>query len=231
MWADNMELLSAYYLAADKILELEGRPVSALDISTGPCLAQLMASMHAISDIQMSDFTESNRQQIVVSDIEYWRRYADELYRMFPDRSEPPENLLDRLDALRRSRPPLDVDLGRQPVFKPDVVPCASVPLVTMHFVIDSVCDTSARALEMLRAAIAFVASGGWILMSCLIDSSWWMLGDTREPSPELAEADIESVLEQSGFAVLDRTRSIRKANQTYDGGWTVFLARRRSTC
>ena len=72
MWRDNLELLSAYFLAADTILEGEGHPVDALDISTGPCLAPLMATSGCIQKIQLSDYDASNRENIVSARIDYW---------------------------------------------------------------------------------------------------------------------------------------------------------------
>lgn len=227
MWQDNLELLRAYFLAADKVLTKESEPLDALDISTGPCLAPLMATMHCIDIVRLSDYTASNRKEIVSSDIGYWREYAKELLRLFPDRKLTVDGLLSRVDTLRKQTEPLDVDLRRNPVFLPDEIRTNSVGLLTMHFVVDSICETSEECFELLDKSIAFIKPGGWLLLSTLIDSDGWQLGNTKQPSPSLSEAQIDDFLVAQGLKVITRARSVRKANQIYEGGWTVFLARK----
>jgi hypothetical protein len=225
MWQDNLELLHAYFLAAEEIRTREGKRINALDISTGPCLAPLMATMGCIDQVQLSDYDVSNREQIVNSDIGYWREYANELVRMFPDRNLSAEDLLSRLDTFRKESTPLDVDLRRSPMFLPDDIRANSVELMTMHFVVDSICETADECFELLGKTLTFVRTSGWLLLSTLIDSDGWQLGNVNEPSPNLSEDQIDAFLEKSGFDVISRTRSIRKAQQIYSGGWTVFLA------
>jgi hypothetical protein len=229
MWLDNLELLQAYFLAADQILAHEGK-VNAVDISTGPCLAPLMATMACMDSVQLSDFDPSNRERIVDSDIGYWKEYAKELGRLFPDRGLNPGHLLTEVDQLRRQSPPLDVDLRRTPIFLPDIVEPGSVGLLTMHFVVDSICETSRECFELLDKALALVRPGGWLLLSALIDSSGWQLGDVTEPSPNHSEAEIDEFLAARSFRMISKTRSTRKAKQIYDGGWTVFLARKETS-
>lgn len=230
MWQDNLELLQAYFLAADHVLKSQGTPVDALDISTGPCLAPLMATMGCVSSLVFSDFDETNRLEIVGSDVEYWREYARELVRMFPDRGLSETSLLSNLDSLRRRSPILDVDLRRTPIFVPDHVPPSSAGLITMHFVVDSICREPRECFELLERVLKLVRPGGWILMSALIDSSWWLLGDQREPSPKLSEGQIVEFLKRHGFTVEFKVNSVRKSLQIYEGGWTVFLAQAPST-
>ncbi len=227
MWQDNLELLRAYFSAAEEITSHEHESLDAVDISTGPCLAPLLATMSCIGHVQLSDFDASNREAITSSPIEYWREYANELSRLFPDSDLPPDELLRKLDLLRREFPPLDVDLRRTPVFLPDQISENSVDLLTMHFVVDSICETEAECFLLLDRALTFVRSGGWLLLSALIESSGWQLGETTEPSPYLREAQFDDFLNERGFEVISRTRSVRKEHQIYDGGWTVFLAKK----
>lgn len=226
MWQDNIELLQAYFNAADIVLTNKGMPVDALDISTGPCLAPLMATMHCIDNIRLSDYTESNRREIVSSDITYWKEYANELSRFDPTRNLSPYELLAQLDKLRKHSTPLDVDLRRTPVFIPDEVAPNSVGLLTMHFVVDSICETAEECFLLLERSLTWIRPGGWLLLSALVDSNGWQLGETQQPSPNLSESQIDAFLEGQGLSVISHTRSVRKANQIYDGGWTVFLAR-----
>ena len=230
MWLDNLELLQAYFRAAELVLARTGSKVDALDISTGPCLAPLMATMGCIGRAQLSDFDASNRERIVDSDINYWREYAKELVRLFPGHGLDPSHLLASLDVMRRKVPPLDVDLRRTPTFLPDIVEPGSVGLLTMHFVVDSICETSEECFEMLGRTLVFVRPGGWLLLSALIGSKGWQLGDTTEPSPNLSEGEVDSFLASHRFEVISRTRSTHKPKQIYDGGWTVFLARKEAS-
>lgn len=228
MWQDNLELLHAYFSAAEEISAREKRKLETVDISTGPGLAPLLATMSCIESVRLSDFEASNRDRIRNSPIGYWKEYATELVRLFPDHKLRVDQLLEELDHLRGQFAPLDVDLRRSPVFLPDLVQAGSVELLTMHFVVDSICETSGECFELLAKAQSFVRDGGWLLLSALIDSNGWQLGDVKEPSPNLSEAEIDDFLTARGFNVISKFRSIRKAKQIYDGGWTVFLAQKQ---
>ena len=227
MWADNLELLQAYFLAAQEILKQDGMQDEVLDISTGPCLAPLMATMQCIKHVQLSDYDETNRHRIVNSDTSYWTEYAKELVRIFPQHDLTVDKLLNGLDGHRKDRAPIDVDLRRTPIFLPDIIADASIDLLTMHFVVDSICETSKECFDLLQRAQAFVKPDGWLLISALIESKGWMLGDVLEPSPNLSESQFEEFFEQHKFNIVSRTRSVRKQNQIYDGGWAVFLTKR----
>ncbi len=224
-WQDNLDLLQAYFLAAERILEEEGRPINALDISTGPCLAPLMAIEQCLASIRTSDYTESNRKEITHSKIDYWAEYARTLETMFPGRAHA-HRMLERTDTLRKAHVPLDVDLRRGSIFLPDIIARGYADLLTMHFVVDSICDTTAECFEMLDRALSFVRPNGWLLLSALVDSDWWMLGDSRQPSPRLSEADINGFLEQRGFRTLICTRTPNRDLRIHDGALAVILAK-----
>ncbi|MBX7133089.1 MAG: hypothetical protein K1X67_10470 [Fimbriimonadaceae bacterium] len=227
MWEDNLELMRAYYAAALEILNRRGCKVQALDISTGPCLAPLLATMACIDDIWLSDFTKSSRKAIQEVPISYWRNYAKYLIDEFAlEISEGA--LLDQLDRLRTSHQVLDVDLARRPVFLPESAEIGSLPLVTMHFVADSIGKEKQLYFEYLATACSYVAERGFLLMSSLTDSQWWMLGGTRQPSPGVTEQEVLSFLESKGFDIISVVRSRIKPQQTYDGGWIVTLVERR---
>ena len=227
MWQDNLELLQGYFLSAEEILKREGRKLDALDISTGPCLAPLMATMRCIDRIQLSDFDGSNRERITRSDIGYWRQYAKELVRIFPEHHLDADALLSDVDRLRKESKPIEVDLRRTPAFFPNVIEKASVGLMTMHFVVDSICETPEECFVLLRKAVEFIRPGGYLLQSALIESKGWYLGDVLEPSPNLRESQFDDFFVEHGFKVCKRTQSIRKDGQIYDGGWTIFLAKK----
>lgn len=226
MWRDNLELLAAYYLLSKTILENTGKLVSGLDISTGPCLAPLLATLSCLETVLLSDYTESNRKVIQDGPIEYWTRYAAELCDLYPDDGLDASSLLCRLDQLRHREAPLDIDLRRDPVFLPEL-PVQGFDLLSMHFVVDSICESSAECFSLFAKVLPFVRNGGWLMMSALIDSDGWDLGGVRHPSPRLSEVQIEGFLSSHNFGLIRKVRSQRKPLQTYDGGWTVFLLRR----
>lgn len=230
MWQDNLELLRAYADSAREILRSEGAKLRALDISTGPCLAPLLATMPCISDVLLSDYTESNRKDITESEIDYWSEYAREIVRMYPVEGLSIEAQLSELDGLRRRNPPLDVDLRRTPIFLPESAVQDPLRLLTMHFVVDSICSTADECFAMLDRVLEYLAPGGWLILSSLIDSSWWLLGEQREPSPRLSERQVQEFLESRGLAIRLKHRSTPKVRQIYEGGWTVFLAHRGSS-
>ncbi|MCW5941821.1 MAG: hypothetical protein KIS66_06300 [Fimbriimonadaceae bacterium] len=227
LWQDNVELLQAYFHCASLIRREAGGRLDALDIGTGPSLAPLLASISCIQHVQLSDFAESSREFLASSPVAHWAEYARELVRLFPNEGLNEEELLAELDQKRRERPPLDCDLRRTPVFLPDDVRPGSWPLVTMHFVADSISRTESECIDLMRRALDFVRPGGFALLSCLIDSTWWLLGDEKEPSPKLSETSVESALRTLGFTLLERVRSTNKGIALYDGSWNVYLCRR----
>jgi len=229
MWQDNLELLSAYFVAAQEILSQERKPLALLDISTGPCLAPLMAIMQCVETAILSDYEASNREAIVSSDIAYWKRYAEELAQMFPDHALDAQKMLTRLDALRKMHRPLDVDLRRDPVFIPDIVKHESVELMTMHFVVDSICDTAQESFALLDKALSFIKPNGWLLISALIESKGWSLGHTVQPSPYLKEQEFDEFFDANNMQIVNRVSSKPKHQQIYDGRWTVFLTKKRN--
>jgi hypothetical protein len=227
IWQDNLDLLSAYFRSAERIRDTEGRCLRTLDVSTGPCLAPLMATMRCISEITLSDYDPTNREWIAHSSIDYWYPYAQELVRLFPTHDLSTANLLERLNLLRAQSPPLDVDLRRSPVFIPNPGDRVPADLVTMHFVVDSICDTKQECFEMLERVSTLVSPQGWLLFSSLMQSSWWLLGESKQPSPVLTEKEMDQVLDRCAFQVVDRFRSSQEPKVLYEGGWTVFLCKK----
>ncbi len=229
MWQDNLELLQAYYVAARKIRTREGRRLETLDISTGPCLAPLMATMACIEHVQLSDFDESSREYLAHSHVDYWRRYAEELANLFPADGLETNELLQRLDYIRAKKPVLNVDLRRDPVFLPADIGLETIELMTMHFVVDSISSTSEECFDLLDKARRFIKPNGWLLLSALIDSSGWPVGEKAEPSPNLKEEQFDLFFDQRGDEVITRFSSTHKPNQIYDGRWAVFLVRKHA--
>lgn len=226
MWADNLELLYAYRQAACEVLMREGRLLNALEISTGPCLAPLLATMECVDQVVLSDLAESSRRAILGQPIVYWRNYAEALCEMC---SLPTtvEVMLARLDELRRQHPVLDVDLRRKPPFNVPLPKGFEPRLVTVHFVADSATSDKGEYFDLMLAALSQVKDNCYLLNSSLVDSSWWMLAGSRQPSPSVTEEELIEFMTAQGMEILSILRSRRKPGQTYEGGWSVILAKR----
>jgi hypothetical protein len=61
--------------------------------------------------------------------------------------------------------------------------------------------------------------------MSAITNSSWWMIGETKYPSPNVSEAQILQFLAEQNLTPIQLTRSVHQPGQTYDGGWIVVTA------
>jgi len=94
---------------------------------------------------------------------------------------------------------------------------------------VDSISRTSEECFDLLDKTVAFLGPNGWLLMSALIDSKGWQVGDQAEPSPNLKEEQFDEFFRIRDLAVVTRYRSQHKPNQIYDGRWTVFLVRKRA--
>lgn len=226
-WADNAVLMLAYQDAAIAIHKyFRERPVRMLDISTGPALAPLLAMMTCVSEVQLSDFNPDNRRALVEMSIEYWRIYVRMLVRTFdrPDLRE--DELLGRLDYLRRQHQPVTVDLLQERPFENLIHP-DEFELVSMQFVADSITSTEPDYLRCLGRALEMVRPGGGFIMSAVVDSSGWMLDGVQMPAPNVSEETILDFLRSQGFSLLNISRSMRLDRLTYSGGWIVLAAAR----
>ncbi len=226
-WADNAVLMLAYQDAALAVYRhFHERPVKMLDISTGPALGPLLAMLTCVSEVQLSDYNADNRRALEVMPIEHWRAYVPMLVRLYERPEQHEDEILGRLDHLRRMHRPVAVDLFRDPPFGPEIRP-ESFELISMQFVADGITTTESEYLRCLGRATDLVRAGGAFIMSAVVDSRDWELGGSQQPSPEVSEALIRDFLASQGFAILNLSRSMRLDGLTYSGGWIVLSAAR----
>lgn len=227
-WADNMVLMAAYQNAATAVLKYFSHPVSTLDISTGPALGPLLAMQRCVSEVQLSDFQEENRICIQRLPVNYWRNYVPMLSHSIPHAADFADDILARLDQLRCQHLPVHVDLFSEKIF-PSGFNASQFKLVMMHFVADSITKDKSTYFSCLKRVTDLVTVGSVFVMSALVDSSSWKIGDIVFPSPRITEKEVTLFLENQGFSLLQLDRSERSPDQTYDGGWIVTSGFRSS--
>lgn len=227
-WADNAVLMLAYQEAALAVLNFNGaRPARMLDVSTGPALAPLLAMLPAVSEVQLSDYEESNREFLFSSSIDYWRNYVPMLTKIFLHPERDPSAILLQLDRLRRRAAPVHIDL-RQVSPLPVSVRSSDFGIISMQFVADSITESISEYQACLLKVCSMVRKGGCLIMSAVVDSTDWQLGDGKKPSPNVSEEQILSFLADNGLTVINLNRSMRFPGLSYSGGWIVVAAVRK---
>lgn len=224
-WTDNAVLMLAYQEAALAALaHNNGRPARMLDISTGPALAPLLAMLPAVSEVQLTDFEESNRVFLATSAIEYWRNYVPMLTKAFIHPERNVENILARLNSLRLQHRPLAIDLFQE-IPLPETISPLSFDIVSMQFVADSVTTSATEYQNCLGKVCRMVKIGGCLIMSAVVDSTDWQLGEIKKPSPNVSEEEVVGFLNQQGLKIINLNRSMRFSGLSYSGGWITLAA------
>lgn len=230
IWEENVALLRAYYDAASVIRSRGDTRLRNLDISTGPTLAPLMAISNVIESAQLTDFKLENFEVLSSAGLEYWRGYANVIASFSDDPidiDEEGSNIIKRLSTLVNESKPKFVDVCSEPMFK-EPVDFADYNLITMHFVLDSITDDRDEYLSTFKKLLGLIQSGSYFLMSVLLDSTYWLDGSHKHPSPEISLLDVSRLFENSGFEILFLRESPGFSDQTYDGRFGVFLSIKR---
>ena len=226
-WADNAVLMLAYQDAAIAAnAHFGGRAVRLLDISTGPALAPLLTMVPFVKEVQLSDFNYDNRNALQKMEIGYWHNYVPMLTKIFRSPEEDISEILSRLDTLRLANFPIEVDLFRDQPLPSSICPF-DFDLISMNFVADGITETEADYLRCLGKVTDMVRPEGAFIMSAVVDSNGWHLGNTLQPSPNVSEKTILDFLASQGFKILNLSRSMRLSGLTYSGGWIVLAAAR----
>ncbi len=228
-WYDNVALMHAYQDSALEIRKLFAghTGLNLLDIGTGPALAPLLAIISEVKSAQLSDFHQQNREAIFRLPVDYWSNYVPLLTTVFADPQSKQQEILNKLDGLRKQHPVLPVDLFASDPFSGKVKSPENFQLVTMNFVADGITSSPEAYFHVLDRVLNLVADGSVLSMSAIIDSDFWCLGEVKHPSPKLSEKQVVNHLEDAGLEICQLTRSSHVHGQTYDGSWVVLTAKR----
>jgi len=225
-WEDNIVLMDAYQEAGLTIRHYFGKPVRVLDVGTGPALAPLLGIITIVDDVQLSDYDSRNRLFLKEHPIDYWHAYISMLTKIYDDPTACSQEILEKLDILRSSHEPIEVNLFNEQCFSQNV-DGLEFDLITMNFVADSICQNKEEYFGCLGRVLSLVAPSKALIMSALVDAKWWQLGSEKMPSPRISEHEISEFLINKGLTIKYLGRSKRLPDQTYDGGWVVISATR----
>jgi hypothetical protein len=215
----------AYQEAGLEIMKhFGGKSMPLLDVSTGPALAPLLALLTCVSDVQLSDYNLDNRRSLQEMDVSYWRNYVPMLTKIYDEPYNHVDEILAYLDRKKSQNPPVHVDLFNDPIF-PSTIRSDNFSIVSMNFVADSIASNLKDYLSCLDKVLNLVRSGGAFIMSAVVDSNGWNLGQELEPSPNVSEKIIIDFLTSNGFVIKNVSRSMRYSGLSYSGGWIVLAA------
>jgi len=224
-WTDNAVLMLAYQDAGLAVLKhFGGKPMPLLDVSTGPALAPLLALLTCVSEVQLSDYNLDNRLALQEMDVSYWRNYVPMLTKIYDEPYNHVDEILGYLDRKKSQKLPVNVDLFNDPIFPP-TVSVDNFPIVSMNFVADSIASNRQDYFACLGKVLNLVRSGGAFIMSAVVDSNGWSLGQELEPSPNVSEKIITDFLVSNGLVIKNISRSMRYSDLSYSGGWIVLAA------
>lgn len=229
VWEDTRWLLSEYIAAAKLIKKHSSQKRKNLDISTGPALAPVIPFTPVIAKLQLTDYSKTNRKILQEIDIDYWKKYAEEIIAMEGEKTTHSEvdKRLNWLDKLRKQSKPIKVDITRDKLFYPKI-DSSKFNLLTMHFVPDSITDSKKKYCQMLGRIINLLTPDDMFVMSALVECSTWDDGVSEYRSPNIKLKRIIAFLERNSLLILRAKQFIPPETEGHDGGIAVITAKLR---
>lgn len=203
MWKDNRFLLKSYVDFSNKILAKTDK-VNCFDISTGPVLAPIISISKQIKSIQLSDYCRSGRNTFLSTPVEYWSEYVREIIKLENKHDVSETEVKERINQvsnLIKDLKFIDIDLKRENIVKRNI-DMSQYDFFTMHFVADSITSSKSEYKKMILKIYKTMRPKSTLLMSILIGSTEWSVGDKKYPSPNLSSESLCRFFKSLGFYI-----------------------------
>lgn len=227
IWEDNFFLLNQYVNCQKIISKISKNKRKNFDISTGPILAPLIAFAPCINEIQLSDYSDTNRELLKNMDINYWYEYCKKILDIEGNKKNNKQLIIKRLEKvnnLRKKNNPVFLNILNNKVFlKKDVF--KKWNLFTMHFVADSIVDSKEKYFELMNRFLSIIKINDIVVISALIECNNWTDGIGDFEAANIKTQEIIDFLRKNNFNLLYSQE--RKANDKagHNGGMAVICA------
>jgi hypothetical protein len=178
-----------------------------LEVGCGPTVHHTFPFLPYVRTIHMADYLPENLEEVGKWTAEAplacaWDQYA----ALVLDLEDKPQGAADVSALQQRARSTigelLRCDLTQHPILGTE----ASYPLVSAFYCTEEVGISIARWQEVMANLAAAVAPGGRLLLSCLADTDFYLVGGTQYPCARISKRDVLHILPQLGFDTDDTT-------------------------
>jgi hypothetical protein len=184
----------------EQMSSLESQPAM-LEVGCGPTVHHVLPFVPHVSTIDMADYLPEN-----LAEVHRWHRRAPDAYdwRQYATLTLELRNGgttaagIEALEAAARIkiRRLLRCDLKQPHILGRPV----SYPVVGAFYCTEEVGIATVRWEAVMANLCRTVAPGGYLFLSCLRNTDFYMVGNTRYPCARISEDDVRRVLPVLGF-------------------------------
>lgn len=207
-----------------------------LEYGGGPTIYQLLSLAGNVSEIDFTDYLESNLAQV-----KSWVKAKKSAHNWLPFvrvalyyeyGSMPTTNAVSARERKVRS---LLKSFGRVDAFNPknDHTAYPKYDVVSTNFVAESISSNKTEWRRSLGSIVNYVDDNGWLVMTAIRNASYWRSGDESFASYAIQKKDLEQELKKMGFKIVisrqidaDQTDPTHPEYEGYDG--MVFVLAQR---
>ena len=203
-----------------------------LEVGCGPTVHHVLPFAPHVASIHMADYlpenlTEVERWQQTAPGAYEWRQYSTLVADLLRGRGECVDAEGLETLARRRIEQLLSCDLKQ-----PDILGRpAAYPVVGAFYCTEEVGIAMTRWEEVMGNLCRAVAPGGLLYLTCLRDTDFYMVGDTRYPCARITEDDVRRVLPALGFDMRESIvegATVSSQHDTGLAGVVMTVARKR---
>jgi hypothetical protein len=215
----------------DQMHRVSGQP-RMLEVGCGPTIHHILPFAPHVSAIHMADYLTENlvevqRWQQRELDAYDWRQYATLVADLRG--GQLPALDAEALERLARAR---IQRLLRCDLKQPSILGApATYPVVAAFYCTEEVGIARSRWEEVVGHLSRTVEPGGLLFLTCLRDTDFYLVGDTRYPCARITERDVRRLLPQLGFDMAESVVegvSIETQHDTGLAGVVLAAARKR---
>jgi hypothetical protein len=225
IWKDNEFLLNQYVKCQKIINHLSSEKRNNLDISSGPILAPTIAFSTCIKEIQLTDYSHTNREILAKMDINYWFNYCGKILEIEnnekPSKKEVLERFID-VDKLRKKNIPKYINLLEESIFN-DFIDIKKWNMFTMHFVTDSIVDSKNEYFQIMNKFIKIIKKDDVIVISALTECDSWSDGISNYKSANISLDEIVNFFTKNKFEILHKGERKTDSEAGHNGGMAVI--------
>lgn len=199
-----------------------------LEYGGGPTVYQLVSLANNVSEIDFTDYLESNLGQVKnwVKDKKSahdWRPFVR--VALFYEYGSMPTN--SAVYARERKLRSLLKSFGRVDAFNPenDKSKNQKYDVVSTNFVAESISSNRTQWRKSLKSITNYVEDNGWLVMTAIRNARYWRSGDDSFASYAIQKKDLEEELKKMGFRIVisrqidaDQTDPTHPGYEGYDG-------------
>ena len=184
----------------ERVGSLTGPPAM-LEVGCGPTVHHILPFVPHVSTIDMADYLPENLAEVRrwyqrAPDAYNWRQYATLALELRNGGATMAG--IEALEAAARTkiRRLLRCDLKKPHILGRPV----SYPVVGAFYCTEEVGIATVQWEAVMANLCRAVAPGGHLFLSCLRNTDFYMVGDTRYPCARISEGDVKRVLPTLGF-------------------------------